>query len=57
MLGKLELALKGAPGDALVQIGRLVGVIALAGDGKHIVLHLDGEILLGEAGTTAMVTR
>jgi hypothetical protein len=50
MLGELELALEGAPGNALMEIGGLVALFALAADREDGVLHFDAEILLGEAG-------
>src|ERR1700761_7357767 len=50
MLGKLELARETAPGDALVQEGGLLTVFTGAGDGEDIVLDLDAEVFLGEAG-------
>ncbi len=53
MLGKLEAALEGAAGDALVQerrACRFVSVFALAGDGQHAVLDVHRQVLLGKAG-------
>ena len=51
MLGQLEAALEGAAGNALMQIGRLLGFgFALAGDGQDAVADLDAEILLAKAG-------
>ena len=52
MLGKLELALKGAAGNALMQIGRLGGGLgfALAFHGQDAIANLDAEILFGETG-------
>src|SRR5579871_6185981 len=53
MLGELEAALKAAAGDALVKQRGLpvVGLaLALAGDGEDAVLHVNRQVLLGEAG-------
>src|SRR6185437_3084586 len=52
MLGKLEAALEGAAGNALVQEGglRLLTVLAPAADREHAVLDIDREVLVGKAG-------
>src|SRR5690348_2874155 len=50
MLGQLELALESAPGDALMQIGGLGRIFALAGDGQHAIGDFDAEILFRKAG-------
>ncbi len=52
MLSQLEFALKGATGDALMQIGGFgPGVaVVLAADGQDAVTNLDAQILLAEAG-------
>ena len=50
MLGELEFALKSAARNALVQIGGLAGLVALAGDGQNTIGHFDAEVLFGKAG-------
>src|SRR6185503_1898896 len=52
VLRELETPFEGATGDPLMEIARLGAVrlaIALALDGEHAFLDLDGEVLLGEA--------
>ena len=56
MLGELEAALEGAAGDALVQVGRLGGILALAGDGQNAVATSTPRSFSAKPAT-AMVTR
>ena len=52
MFGKLELARKGASGNALMQkgwFGAFIGLL-LALDGQYAIADLDTKILFGEAG-------
>ena len=49
MLGQLEATLKGAAGDAMMQIRCFLRLFALAGDGEDAVI-LDGKVLFAKAG-------
>src|SRR5580698_9004927 len=52
MLGKLEAAVEGPTGNALIQVVMFRGVFASARDGQHAITQLDIQILLAEASNS-----
>ena len=51
MIGELEPALEASRGDAAMEEGGVLNLgPLLAANGKGVLLHLDGEVALTEAG-------
>src|SRR6185437_9782956 len=50
VLGKLEPALERAARNAVIEVRGLFGVLALARDVKHAIVHFDVQVFLAEAG-------